>query len=182
MALYLLVVMLSLSLIVLILSAHGTRVKNKWGVNKQPVFCPHCKTQFPTVRQPQSLRQAMWGGWTCEVCGIEVDKWGRELASVGPGRRIMPPGQIRRATLKWGTIVFIPVYFCITLLLRWPNPRRGFTFAGIVAFLVVSISILETAIVTLALYFCIRFLYKSFPEKRAPDSAQANETDRTPKA
>jgi hypothetical protein len=21
----------------------------------------------------------MWGGWTCSVCGAELDKWGREL-------------------------------------------------------------------------------------------------------
>jgi hypothetical protein len=64
-----------------VLVVHGTVVKNRWGVNLGPVYCPHCKTPFPLVRKPQSLSQAMWGGSTCRVCGTEADKWGREVAS-----------------------------------------------------------------------------------------------------
>jgi hypothetical protein len=79
----------------------------------------------------------------------------------------MTPAQVRRVVLKRFTIVFIPVYFCITLLNRWPHPRHGgITFTGIVAFLVVGTAILETAIVTLIIYFGMSYLFKRlFPEK-----------------
>lgn len=52
----------------------------KWGINTQPVFCPRCGEKAPTVRQPTSTRQAMWGGWTCSKCGCEMDKWGTEIS------------------------------------------------------------------------------------------------------
>ena len=38
-----------------------------------PIFSAHCR------RDSRSLRQSMWGGWTCPNCGTEVDKWGREV-------------------------------------------------------------------------------------------------------
>jgi hypothetical protein len=28
-----------------------------------------------------SIREEMWGGWTCPSCGAKVDKWGRKLQS-----------------------------------------------------------------------------------------------------
>ncbi len=37
--------------------------------------CPSCGTDIPTFRRPKNFRQMMWGGWTCEKCGTEVDKW-----------------------------------------------------------------------------------------------------------
>jgi hypothetical protein len=58
---------------------YGTLAKNRWGINAGDVSCPRCSKPLPKVRQPQSLRQEMWGGWTCPSCGAEVDKWGREL-------------------------------------------------------------------------------------------------------
>jgi len=59
----------------------GTRHRTKWGINLDPVKCPHCgheQTRCP--RWPTSFRQAMWGGWTCKNCGCEIDKWGNKLA------------------------------------------------------------------------------------------------------
>ncbi|MEJ2246234.1 MAG: hypothetical protein P8Y80_09205 [Acidobacteriota bacterium] len=62
---------------------HGTIVKNKWGINTKDVaYCPHCKTKFPKTKflfwvTPKSQYEAMWGGWTCHVCGTRIDKWGR---------------------------------------------------------------------------------------------------------
>ncbi|HEV2287374.1 MAG TPA: hypothetical protein VGR81_00310 [Candidatus Acidoferrales bacterium] len=58
---------------------YGTLAKNRWGINPCDVSCPRCNTPLPKLRHPQSLRQEMWGGWTCPSCGVEVDKWGREL-------------------------------------------------------------------------------------------------------
>jgi len=63
--------------------AWGTTRKNNWGVNFKRAVCPACGTRAPVVRMPASLKQAMWGGWTCAKCGQEVDKWGRNVA----GRR-----------------------------------------------------------------------------------------------
>lgn len=42
--------------------------------------CPECGTEVPGFRKPTSLRQALWGGWTCAKCGTEMDRGGRELS------------------------------------------------------------------------------------------------------
>ena len=63
------------------LVARGSQEKTQWGVNlKPPTACPACTAPLPMVRAPKNLRQALWGGWTCAGCGIELDKWGRRLA------------------------------------------------------------------------------------------------------
>lgn len=45
--------------------------------------CPTCGTPVPMYRQPSSIRQAFWGGWTCEECGTEMDRRGRQLTAKG---------------------------------------------------------------------------------------------------
>ncbi len=75
-----LIVMGPILLLGILLIALGTITKDRWGINTKPVNCPACG--FPTprgVRQPKSLGQALWGGWTCEKCGCEMDKWGRVI-------------------------------------------------------------------------------------------------------
>lgn len=57
----------------------GTVTKNRWGINLGEVSCPRCNAPLPKTRPPRSLRQRLWGGWTCPACGAEIDKWGREL-------------------------------------------------------------------------------------------------------
>ena len=73
------------------------RKSGRWGANIKPfnvwrnklfgwsiglsdivadVYCPNCGNQLPKKRAPKSLKQFLWGGWTCEYCGTEVDKWG----------------------------------------------------------------------------------------------------------
>jgi hypothetical protein len=37
--------------------------------------CPECGADLPAVRRPKNFRQMMWGGWTCESCGKEFDRW-----------------------------------------------------------------------------------------------------------
>ena len=64
----------------LLLVAYGTVRKNRWGINLEKNHCPRCKCATPQVRVPKSTTQAMWGGSTCEKCGCEFDKWGREVA------------------------------------------------------------------------------------------------------
>jgi DNA-directed RNA polymerase subunit RPC12/RpoP len=67
----------------MLLVIHGTITKNRWGINLDAVTCPRCGAPLPRVRKPESLRQALWGGYTCATCGAEVDKWGRELMPHG---------------------------------------------------------------------------------------------------
>ncbi len=68
------------ALVGLVLVVQGTAKKTKLGVNLSPAnACPGCGRALPAVRRPKSLRQALWGGWTCEGCGLELDKWGRRV-------------------------------------------------------------------------------------------------------
>jgi hypothetical protein len=41
--------------------------------------CPKCGTPVPMFRNPKSLRQALWGGWTCSNCGTEMDRSGNQV-------------------------------------------------------------------------------------------------------
>jgi hypothetical protein len=59
----------------------GTVTKTRWGINLDSVHCPKCNVLLPTIRSPRTKQQAIWGGSTCNSCGCEVDKWGRELHS-----------------------------------------------------------------------------------------------------
>lgn len=76
-----LVVTASVLLLALLVVAYGTVVRNRWGINLQSVTCPCCHDAVQLVRKPKSLRQALWGGWTCGKCGHEMDKWGRRITS-----------------------------------------------------------------------------------------------------
>jgi hypothetical protein len=67
----------------IVLVIYGTVAKNRWGINLDPVSCPCCNTPLSQIRNPQSIRQMLWGGWTCPKCGANVDKWGRRL-DAGP--------------------------------------------------------------------------------------------------
>jgi hypothetical protein len=72
-----LIVALMLTMIVL-----GTiRKQGRFGVNTELPDCPNCGEQVPLTRKPTSFRQAMWGGWTCEKCGTEMNKWGKQVGS-----------------------------------------------------------------------------------------------------
>jgi len=43
--------------------------------------CPECGTPVPTFRNPTSIRQALWGGWTCAMCHTEMDRHGNRLTA-----------------------------------------------------------------------------------------------------
>ena len=63
----------------MVLVIYGTVAENRWGINFSAVSCPCCKATLHQMRKPRSLRQALWGGYTCAACGAEVDKWGRQI-------------------------------------------------------------------------------------------------------
>jgi len=43
--------------------------------------CPECHTPAPQYRKANSWRQALWGGWTCENCGCDMDRRGKLLTA-----------------------------------------------------------------------------------------------------
>jgi hypothetical protein len=55
------------------------RGRGNWGINLKPGPCIECGTPMPMIRKPANWRQALWGGWTCPECGLELDKWGRPI-------------------------------------------------------------------------------------------------------
>jgi len=66
----------------LVLVVYGTLARNRWGINFEPARCSVCgNAAFSAIRRPASLRQALWGGKTCPICGTEMDKWGRQISS-----------------------------------------------------------------------------------------------------
>ncbi len=59
------------------------RRTGRMGINLRVRACPVCHAPDKGVRAPTSLKQALWGGWTCAKCGAELDKWGAEIAKRG---------------------------------------------------------------------------------------------------
>jgi hypothetical protein len=45
--------------------------------------CPDCGELMPLVRKPANRRQMLWGGWTCQKCGAELDRSGRKVDDAG---------------------------------------------------------------------------------------------------
>ena len=54
----------------------GTIFQTRFGLNFRGARCAECGKKAPTVRAPKNLYEMLWGGWTCEKCGQENDKWG----------------------------------------------------------------------------------------------------------
>jgi len=78
-AIYVLGILLLFGLIGLIMAIRSTLTRRGgWGLNfdKATYVCPTCKEQLPVIRKPSSIKQLLWGGWTCKNCGAEVSKWG----------------------------------------------------------------------------------------------------------
>ena len=48
------------------------------GIGLLGASCPRCAAPLPTYRKATSIREALWGGWTCEKCGCKIDRYGRE--------------------------------------------------------------------------------------------------------
>ena len=65
----------------LVFVVSGTIARNRWGVNFREVKCPRCHALVPKIRKPKSRYQMLWGGWTCDKCGCEMDKWGNVIAT-----------------------------------------------------------------------------------------------------
>jgi hypothetical protein len=146
---------------------YGTVVKNRWGINLEPVSCPRCKTPLPALRKPGSLRQALWGGWRCPVCGAGVDKWGREVAAAGPATPPISEEEMRRL-LKRRLIFAAPGLFCLFLALDWTGlTGTGFPSDWAQAFIQVCVNIGFTVFATAVSFSLIMYCVKRLPRDRS---------------
>jgi hypothetical protein len=148
---------------------YGTIAKNRWGVNLDPVSCPRCNTPFPQIRQPQNIRQAMWGGGTCAKCGAEVDKWGREATRQRqpyPFGEAKAEDQMRRALKRKLILYSGVVFFCLTLLFAWlgirPSVEQIVWKAWPLWVSVIGASVVETIIFTALFYSASIYLLGRF--------------------
>jgi transposase-like protein len=48
-----------------------------FGLSRKPINCPSCGREQPKMRKPANMDQAMWGGYTCEGCGAQLDARGK---------------------------------------------------------------------------------------------------------
>ena len=55
----------------------GAIYKTRFGINLGKAECSKCGRAAPAVRVPKTTYETLWGGWTCEKCGQQNDKWGR---------------------------------------------------------------------------------------------------------
>lgn len=55
-----------------------TQAEGRFGIGAFNVECPNCHSPQPIFRKPTSVRQMMWGGWTCKTCGTEINKYGAQ--------------------------------------------------------------------------------------------------------
>jgi hypothetical protein len=42
--------------------------------------CPQCEMPLPARRRPRTWRQCLLGGWTCQTCGAEIDRHGKQTS------------------------------------------------------------------------------------------------------
>ena len=65
----------------ILLVIHGTIFKTRWGINTAvQVECPSCHKMHGQIRVPRNLRQTLWGGFTCDQCGLETVKGNRPFS------------------------------------------------------------------------------------------------------
>jgi hypothetical protein len=60
----------------------SSRFAEKYGINLRSVYCPTCGKKQSRVRAPKDSEEAMYGGWTCQVCSTRMDKYGHEKEGV----------------------------------------------------------------------------------------------------
>lgn len=151
----------------LVMVIYGTVAKNRWGINVDPVSCPLCKTRIPQIRQPRNLRQKMWGGGDCPACGVEVDKWGRQLAS--PVLPLLPrsvePSRPWREVIRKRFIYAAPVLFLLILTLDFVEIALSkgslpLTISGWLG--LIAAAAVETAIFAVLSYFATIYFLKRF--------------------
>lgn len=152
---------------------YGTITKGRWGINLDTVACPRCRTPAPLARRPASRRQALWGGWTCEKCGAEIDKWGREIAAVGPHplTAYRTEAEVRSA-LRKRLLVGAVVAFPLGMLLEFIVIAGRTPTSWIEVVVAASDSLVLVGLVTATAYLVFsRLLNRQLRDRKSQSSA-----------
>jgi hypothetical protein len=105
-------------------------------VNKAPLSgareCGKCQTPAPTMRVPDTLHQALWGGWTCAGCGATVDARGEPVPDAAPRPPSKPIGGFvaRRPGLLMGLGWGLAMWLGLSVAPETFAWLRGATFQG----------------------------------------------------
>ncbi|MEO7192371.1 MAG: hypothetical protein ABI051_15065 [Vicinamibacterales bacterium] len=149
--------------------AYGTLARNRFGININSVVCPRCTTHLPRTREPNGLRQKLWGGWTCPVCRAEIDKWGRELPNVHAPNNLSDghrePKRRFLSTLRGS----LTSYFAVTMFTGWDFSFR-YPSSAPEWLLYVIFGALETAVAAPAIHFALEYLRQKLGEQPKGDS------------
>jgi hypothetical protein len=69
--------LLSIPTLVVALFLHRRQSQFR-GIGMFGASCPRCAAPLPSIRKTTSIREVLWGGWTCNKCGCKADRYGRE--------------------------------------------------------------------------------------------------------
>lgn len=165
----------SLWAIVIILLVYGTLAKRRWGISLRRAACPRCGTPDPLVRQPTSRWQTFLSGWTCEACGLGVDKWGREMALVGlPPRTAYRTEAEVRSALRKRTLVRALVALPVGMLLEFYVKGGGLPTSWAEVVIGGCDTLVTVGLITATFYFLAeRQLIRRFRENRPQGSAHS---------
>lgn len=131
----------------------GTILNKRWGINLDPLSCPRCGTRAPLMRWTRSLGQMLWGGWTCQTCGVGIDRWGREVSAKGPPNVVMSQADLLRV-FRRKTILSAPVCFGALMVLDWIGiTGSGFPSGWAEALVEVCFNLILTAIYVASFYW-----------------------------
>lgn len=133
--------------IALVAVIFGTIRKNKLGINLNAISCPQCGRSLPSKRLPTSLRQMLWGGWTCGNCGVELDKWGHQLGNKGvevssensevdaPSQHLVGTGDKKKTSPAFWLLVLLVVLVSVAYDYVYPSAIK-FDVVGIAALVI----------------------------------------------
>jgi hypothetical protein len=74
----------------------------RWGMKDPIAYCLKCGEPAPLVRFPKSARELLWSGWTCRLCGLELDRWGRPQEHQSPRARWAVLEKVKDAEQRGG--------------------------------------------------------------------------------
>ena len=143
------------------LALFGTLYKSRWGINVDSVSCPRCKTPLPRFYGPRSLRQALWGGWTCPICGAGVDKWGREVPPTAPRAIVRSEQDTCKSNTRRRMLGIVFLFCAIMSIDLFGFVRKGFPLGWQIGLVVEALhGLIAIAAVSVPLYFISRALHK----------------------
>jgi hypothetical protein len=88
--------LLSIPTLVVALFLHRRQSQFR-GIGMFGASCPRCAAPLPSVRKTTSIREVLWGGWTCNKCGCKATGTvGRERLVIEPRCPLSPPGARNR--------------------------------------------------------------------------------------